>query len=37
MEEADKGLMIRIGVIGWMSLLVLAHPDSPGQRAIIRQ
>jgi len=32
MEEADKGrLMIRLAVSGWMFLLVLAHPGSPGQ------
>jgi len=37
MEEADKGwLMIRIGMSGWMFLLVLAHPGSPGQMAIKR-
>jgi len=37
MEEADKGwFMIRIGVSGWMFLLVLAHPSSPGQRAVKR-
>ena len=35
MEEADKWwLMNRKGVSGWMFLLVLAHPGSPGQRAI---
>jgi len=34
MEEADKDwLMIRM-VDGWMFLLVLAHPGSPGQRAV---
>ena len=33
-EEADKGwMMIRI-VVGWVFLLVLAHPGSPGQRAV---
>ena len=32
MEEADKRwLMIRIGVSGWMFLLVLDHPGSPRQ------
>jgi len=36
MEEADKDwVMIRM-VGGWMFLLVLAHPGSPGQRAIKR-
>jgi len=36
MEEADKGwLMIRIGVNGWMFILVLlAHRGSRGQRAV---
>jgi len=35
MEEVDKGcLMIKMGVNEWMFLLVSAHPDSPGQRAI---
>ena len=35
MKEVDKGcLMIRIDVSGWMFLLVLAHPFSPGQKAI---
>jgi len=37
MEEAGKGwLMIRIGVTGWLFLLVPAHPGSPGQRAVKR-
>ena len=32
MEEVDKGrLVIRMGVSGWMFLLVLAHLGSPGQ------
>jgi len=36
-EEADKGwLMITIGVSGWMFLLVLAYPGSPGKRAVKR-
>jgi len=35
MEEVDKGcLMIRMGVSGWMFLLVPAHPGSSGQRAV---
>jgi len=35
MEEVHKGcLMIRMGVSGWMFLLVPAHPGSPGQRAV---
>ena len=35
MEEDDKGCpMIRMGVSGWMFLLVLAYPGSPGQKAI---
>jgi len=36
MAEADKGwLLIRIGVSGWMFLLVLADLGSPRQRATI--
>jgi len=36
MEEADKEwLMINIGVSGWLFLLLLAHPGSPGQRAVL--
>ena len=36
-EEVDKGcLMIRMGVSGWVFLLVPAYPGSPGQRAIKR-
>ena len=35
MEKVDKGcLMTRMGVSGWMFLLVPAHPGSPGKRAI---
>jgi len=35
MEEAVKGwLMIRIGVSGWMFLLVPIHLGSPRQRAV---
>jgi len=35
MEEVQKGcLMIRMGVSGWMFLLVPAHLGSPGQRAV---
>jgi len=35
MEEADKGwLMLKIGVSGWMFLLVPAYLGNPGQRAI---
>jgi len=37
MEEDDKGCtMIRMGVSGWMFLLVLAYPGSPGQKAVKR-
>jgi len=35
MEEADKNWMIRM-VGGSMCLLILAHPGSPGQRAVKR-
>jgi len=36
-EDGDEGwLVIRIGVSGWMFLLVPAHPGSPGQRAVKR-
>ena len=35
MDEVDKWrLMMRIGVSGWMFLLVLAHPGSPGSTAV---
>jgi len=34
MEEADKDWMMIRMLGGWMFLLVLAHPGSPGQRAI---
>jgi len=35
MEEADNGwLMIRIGVSGWIFLLVPTHMGSPRQRAM---
>jgi len=35
MEEVDRGCpMIRMGVSGWMFLLVLAHPGSPAQTAV---
>jgi len=35
MEEADKGwLIIMIRVSEGMFLLVLAYPDTPGQRAV---
>ena len=33
-EVDEECLMIRLGVSGWMFLLVPAHPDSPGQRAV---
>jgi len=37
MEAVDKGcLMTRIGVSGWMFLLVPAHPGSPEQMAVKR-
>ena len=37
MEEVDKGcLMIRMGVNGWVFLLVPAHLGSPGQRVVKR-
>ena len=37
MEKDDKGCpMIRMGVSGWMFLLVLAYPGSPGQKAVKR-
>ena len=37
MEEVDKEcLMIRMGVSGWMFLLVLAYADSPGPTAVKR-
>jgi len=37
MEEDDKGSpMIRMGVSGWMFLLVPAYPGSPGQKAVKR-
>jgi len=36
MEEADKDWMMIRMVGGWMFLLVLVHPGSPGQRAIKR-
>ena len=37
MEEDDKGCpMIRMGVSGWMFLLVPAYPGSPGQKAVKR-
>jgi len=35
MEEVDKGCpMTRIGVSGWVFLLVLAHPGSPGPKNV---
>ena len=35
MEEDDKGCpIIRMGVSGWMFLLVPAYPGSPGQKAV---
>ena len=34
MEEADKDWMMIRMVVGWVFLLVPAHPGSPGQRAI---
>ena len=37
MEEDDKGcLMIRMGVSGWVFLLVLAYPGCPGPKAVKR-
>jgi len=36
MEEADKDWMMIRMVGGWVFLLVLAHPGSPGQRGIKR-
>ena len=37
MEEDDKGCpMIRMGVSGWMFLLVPAYPGGPGQKAVKR-
>ena len=37
MEEDDKGCpMIRMGVSGWMFLLVPAYPGSPRQKAVKR-
>jgi len=37
MEEDDEGCpMIRLGVSGWMFLLVQAYPGSPGQNAVKR-
>jgi len=37
MEEDDKGCpMIKMGVSGWVFLLVLAYPGSPGQKAVKR-
>jgi len=37
MEEDDKGCpIIRMGVSGWMFLLVPAYPGSPGQKAVKR-
>ena len=37
MEEDDKECpMIRMGVSGWMFLLVPAYPGSPGQKAVKR-
>ena len=37
MEDGDKGCpMIRMGVSGWMFLLVPAYPGSPKQKAIKR-
>jgi len=34
MEEADKDWMMIRMMGGWTCLLVLAHPGSPGQRAV---
>ena len=37
MEEDDKGCpIIRMGVSGWVFLLVPAYPGSPGQKAVKR-
>ena len=37
MERGDKGsTLIRMGVSGWMFLLVPAHPGCPGSKAIKR-
>jgi len=36
MEEADKDWMMIRMMGGWVFLLVTAHPDTPGQRAIKR-
>ena len=37
MEKDDKGsTMIRMGVSGWMFLLVLAYPGCPGSKAVKR-
>ena len=37
MEEVDKGcLMIRMGVSGWVFLLVPTYPGSPGPKAVKR-
>jgi len=36
MEEADKDWMMIRMVGGWVFLLVLAHPGSPGQTAVKR-
>ena len=34
MEEADKDWMTIRMVGGWVFLLVMAHPGSPGQRVV---
>jgi len=36
MEDVDKDWMMIRMVDGWVFLLVPAHPDSPGQRAVQR-
>jgi len=37
MEKDDKGsTMIRMGVSGWMFLLVPAYPGCPGSKAVKR-
>jgi len=37
MEKGDKGsTMIRMGVCGWMFLLVPAYPGCPGSKAVKR-
>ena len=36
MEEADKDWMMIRMLSGWVFLLVLAHPGSPGQKAVKR-